>query len=93
MIGIKGMWINPGKVVALFPTPRYYSHWKASFRVTLDSSQPICLTFLNMVYQISRVMFDNCALYKKENIFSLLEVIFKTNAFDTGWALISLTNK
>ena len=47
--GSRPKWSNPGKGVALFPTPRYSSYWKGSLRVTLDYSRQLYLLIITLI--------------------------------------------
>ena len=61
-------WCNPGKGVALSPTPWCSSYWKGSFRVTLDYGRQLYFTYNNEV--LSGIMKKKCK--KKPKLFIIL---------------------
>ena len=56
----KVKWSNPGKEVALYPTPMCSSYWKGSFRVALDYGCQIYFTFI-YIYRLNNK--DTFCLY------------------------------
>ena len=79
--GSRVKWSNPGKRVALFPTPRCSSYWKGSLQVTLHYSHQFYIYIYIYIYNIyklnAKLTFMKYFLYRLYEKFYIILTVFK----------------